>query len=576
MNRTLRLLAVATLVAGTVSTVLVAPAGAATTVLSNQASPSGYPVGTAVFDVATLGQTVNPTGTLTFLLFGPDNATCSGPPIFTSTKAVSGNGNYTSDSFPTRAAGTYRWIVRYAGDAANTPDATACSDPAGVVMIGRRNPTLNVDAAPLSPTGTLTSTAILGNGAGPSGPTGTLTFNLYGPDNLVCAGPPIATTTRAVAGNGNYTSDPFTPTAGGTYQWVTSYSGDANNFAASTICSDPAGTEVVVPRLLTPTLSLAVPPAARRGEAVRATGSLAGGVVPSGTLTFTLHDPGDSACSAPPVSRWSVAVSGNGSYTSAPFTLPGPGTYRWVVRYGGDLAHVPVATTCGQRDSATAVAQVVGDYDGDGDTDVAIYRPSNGGWYPKGIGSIVWGVLGDVPVSGDYDGDGDTDVAVYRPSTGGWYLKDIGSIAWGGVPGDIPVPGDYDGDGDTDVAVYRPATGGWYLKDIGSIAWGGVPGDVPVPGDYDGDGDTDVAIYRPSNGGWYPKGIGEAVWGVLGDIPVPGDYNGDGQTDMATYRSSDGGWYLAGLGRVSWGGVVGDIPLSLPSVLTRLVALPLP
>jgi hypothetical protein len=48
-------------------------------------------------------------------------------------------------------------------------------------------------------------------------------------------------------------------------------------------------------------------------------------------------------------------------------------------------------------------------------------------------------VLGDIPVPGDYDGDGDTDVAVYRPANGAWYLKGIGYIAWGGVLDDIPL-----------------------------------------------------------------------------------------------------------------------------------------
>jgi hypothetical protein len=75
------------------------------------------------------------------------------------------------------------------------------------------------------------------------------------------------------------------------------------------------------------------------------------------------------------------------------------------------------------------------------------------------------------PVPGDYDGDGDTDIAVYRPSNGKWYVKSLAVFHWGAA-GDIPVPGDYDGGGVTDIAVWRPANRRWYIKDIDSYYWG--------------------------------------------------------------------------------------------------------
>ena len=85
--------------------------------ITTQASgAAGVPVGTAINDVATLGGVAaGAGGTITFTLFGPNNATCTGNPIFTSTKNVSGAGQYTSDNFTTTAPGTYRWIASVLG-----------------------------------------------------------------------------------------------------------------------------------------------------------------------------------------------------------------------------------------------------------------------------------------------------------------------------------------------------------------------------------------------------------------------------------------------------------------------------
>lgn len=198
------------------------------------------------------------------------------------------------------------------------------------------------------------------------------------------------------------------------------------------------------------------------------------------------------------------------------------------------------------------------DFDGDGDTDISVYRPSDNGWYLFDQPTITWGFDGDLPVPGDYDGDGTIDIAVLRPSNGKWYIKDQPNTSWY-LDGDVPIPADYDGDGVTDIAVLRESNGKWYINDIGVFSWYR-SGDVPVPCDYDGDGADEIAVFRPSNARWYVKGQASIKWGHPNDIPVPADYNGDGNCDMALYRPSTGYWIVREQDTLSWG-YPGDIPV---------------
>ncbi len=95
-------------------------------------------LGQPIQDVATLsGATTEPraTGDITFNLYGPDNATCSGAPIFTTSKSVDGNGAYTSNPFTPTVVGTYRWVASYSGDynaeshKGNAATSGSCNDP---------------------------------------------------------------------------------------------------------------------------------------------------------------------------------------------------------------------------------------------------------------------------------------------------------------------------------------------------------------------------------------------------------------------------------------------------------------
>jgi len=230
--------------------------------------------------------------------------------------------------------------------------------------------------------------------------------------------------------------------------------------------------------------------------------------------------------------------------------------------------------------TATPPLRSRADFDGDGRTDLSVYRPSEGNWYyegsTSGFNAVHFGESTDIPAPGDFDGDRKTDISVFRPSTGYWYRLDSSTgtfsfVNWG-LDGDIPQAGDYDGDGLADQAVFRPSNGSWYWIRSSDNQQNGMQfgqnGDKPVTADYDGDGTTDISVFR--GGLWYRVNssdgsfYGEA-FGLDNDIPTPADYDGDDRDDIAVFRPSDGNWYFHFSGNGQYGGIHwgqnGDMPV---------------
>ena len=248
-----------------------------------------------------------------------------------------------------------------------------------------------------------------------------------------------------------------------------------------------------------------------------------------------------------------------------------PDGYLWIsggkdtAIYKLDVGYVPVPpTTPSPTPAPTPIFSLdlvidSGDYDGDGTSDIGIFRGSSGLWGVRDITRVYYGKDGDIPAPGDYNGDGTTDLGLYRNSIGLWMVRGITRSYFGGSD-DIPVPGDYNGDGLCDLSIFRPSSGLWAAKSV-TRAYFGSAQDIPVPLYYGNRTAKYMAIYRPSSGLWSIRGLGRAYFGGSSDQPVPADYDGPaGGTDIGIFRDSNGLWAIRGVTRVYFG-ATGDQPV---------------
>jgi hypothetical protein len=259
----------------------------------------------------------------------------------------------------------------------------------------------------------------------------------------------------------------------------------------------------------------------------------------------------------------------------------------WIINAVGNYAAIQFGTTGDQP--------VPGDFDGDGKTDLSIFRPdpANQWWIYRSSDNSSYAVpfgssSTDKTAPADYDGDGKTDIAVYRPSNGTWYIlqSSTGTVSYPqfGNSYDVPAAADYDGDGKADLGVWRTTTDPTTTNVMyssnssnGALQYYQFSGSSTqvVSCDYDGDGKADYAVRSGAN--WLIKysstGATDSVpWQLAGDTPVQNDFDGDGKCDIAVWRPTDspagtlGNWFIRqsasnnSLRQQAWG-TTNDIPV---------------
>lgn len=193
-------------------------------------------------DTANITNGDSPTGTVTFNVYaGTDGTACSGEgvvPVATATGTVSG-ASATSGAF-TLLPGSYEVQAVYSGDANNAGATSTCGDEA--MVVNKAQPSIGTVLSSTSVTvpGTFTDTA---NVTGGDGPTGSVTFYIYpGSSETVCDSDvnPVYTSDSIPLTDGSATTGSITLGAG-SYEVQAVYSGDTNNYGATSSC----GSELV-------------------------------------------------------------------------------------------------------------------------------------------------------------------------------------------------------------------------------------------------------------------------------------------------------------------------------------------
>lgn len=206
---------------------------------------------------------------------------------------------------------------------------------------------------------------------------------------------------------------------------------------------------------------------------------------------------------------------------------------------------------------------VVGDWDGDGVDEVAVFRRSATSRFRLAQDGakpavLAWGLPTDQPVVGDWDGNGVADLGVRRQKGNRFWLRNADGtsqvIAFGARP-DLPVTGDWDGNGTSELGVWKPSRAAFVLRHADGTKAKipvGDAGDLPVTGDWNGDRITDLGVYDSASASFLLRTVDAAgvpvttavPFGLPTDLPVAGDWDGDGITDLGVWRPSTGTYEL--------------------------------
>ena len=326
-------------------------------------------IGNSISDTATITPS-NATGTVTFKVYGPDDATCANAPITTLGPITVVNGTASSGPYTPPAVGTYRWIASFdSSDDAHFADSTgACNDPNEQSTVVK-SPTKITTTAGSS--GTLPGAVTVSDIAHLTGltetATGKVTFTVYGPfaanSSPTCTGTSKSVDVNLGSVGADHAIDvasgPVTVIAAGKYYWIASYNGDPNNEAAAGKCGDANETSTVdkaSPAISTVAVATdnALP-----GTSVKDTATVTGlSAEATGTVSFAIYS--NNSCTTLVTTLGPVAIGtvtgGTATAVSPVYTgITAAGDYFFIASYSGDANNKAVAGKCGDANESVHV-----------------------------------------------------------------------------------------------------------------------------------------------------------------------------------------------------------------------------
>jgi hypothetical protein len=302
--------------------------------ISTTLSATSIDVGGTASDSATLsGASSDAGGTATYSVY--NNSSCTGTPVDGGTKTVTNAGVPNSNSLTFTTVGTYYWQVSYSGDAKNKSALSTCTSEQ--LVVNRLRPTIDtsLSATAINVGDQAHDSATLSGATGDAG--GTVTYTVY--SNSTCTTSVGNGGTKTVAAGSVPDSDSVTFNSPGTFYWQASYSGDAKNESAVSVCTSE---QIVVARIQS---GISTTQAFYPNDTATITG---GG---SGSVHFRLYSGATCGGTAlvDETRTISSGTAGTNNYPGGdanPYAITASGTYSWLVEYPGDTSHTGATSTC--------------------------------------------------------------------------------------------------------------------------------------------------------------------------------------------------------------------------------------